>query len=194
MRKVMLAYFLFFVFSTLSFADTVTLKSGRVVEGRILENTGDYVKVDMQGIELTYWAKDIESVQESPKEPPAPTEAVSITPDRRAYMAYMSALQQKDWEKMKKYMTKANIERTQGPDGTTPDLDSVMQFSRGNYRIGKEYNRTETSVALAIIGDTPNGKAREKVYLVVEDGKWKIDRETWKMGWTREAQLPGRQQ
>ncbi|PIQ89132.1 MAG: hypothetical protein COV72_04905 [Candidatus Omnitrophica bacterium CG11_big_fil_rev_8_21_14_0_20_42_13] len=43
----------------LSFADRVGLKSGREIAGDILENTDKYIKLNYQGVILTYWREDI---------------------------------------------------------------------------------------------------------------------------------------
>jgi len=54
------------VFATITpalFADTITLKSGRTVEGKIIEKTDKYVKIDLQGIELTYFIDEIEKIE-----------------------------------------------------------------------------------------------------------------------------------
>lgn len=51
--------------SSVSFAETVTLKSGKKVEGKILEQDKNYVKVDVEGIPVSYWAEEIESVVSS---------------------------------------------------------------------------------------------------------------------------------
>ena len=41
---------------------TIVLKSGREVKGRLVEKTDGYVKVDVDGIELTYGIDEIESI------------------------------------------------------------------------------------------------------------------------------------
>lgn len=46
------------------FADTVVLKSGQVVEGKIIENTVKFVKIDFEGVELTYFQDEITSVNQ----------------------------------------------------------------------------------------------------------------------------------
>jgi hypothetical protein len=46
-----------------SFADTVYLKSGNKVEGKIIEKSDDYLKVDIAGVAVTYFWDEIESAQ-----------------------------------------------------------------------------------------------------------------------------------
>lgn len=44
------------------FAETIVLKSGEAVEGKIIERTDKYIKIDLEGIPATYFLDDIESV------------------------------------------------------------------------------------------------------------------------------------
>ncbi|MDD5195740.1 MAG: hypothetical protein PHQ96_08735 [Candidatus Omnitrophica bacterium] len=53
------------VVSTLSlpaFCDTIILKSGKSVEGKILTETDEYVTIDYSGIPLKYWKEDIAQI------------------------------------------------------------------------------------------------------------------------------------
>ncbi len=54
-----------FFFLTSAFGDTILLKSGQKVEGKIIENTGECVKIDFLGVELTYYKDEIASVSNS---------------------------------------------------------------------------------------------------------------------------------
>jgi hypothetical protein len=44
------------------FSEIIVLKSGKTIEGKIIEETGQYVKIDYSGITLTYWKTDIERI------------------------------------------------------------------------------------------------------------------------------------
>ena len=59
-RIVVIFIFLCFTFSV--YAETIILKTGKKVEGKIIERTEGYVKVDLQGVPLTYYFEDIESI------------------------------------------------------------------------------------------------------------------------------------
>ncbi len=63
-KKIFIA--LFFVitlwFATLTFAETIVLKSGKKVEGKIIAKTDEYIKIDFQGVPLTYFFDEIESI------------------------------------------------------------------------------------------------------------------------------------
>ena len=43
-------------------AETIILKSGKKIEGKIIERTEEYLKVDFQGVPLTYYLGEIENV------------------------------------------------------------------------------------------------------------------------------------
>ncbi|MDP2924272.1 MAG: hypothetical protein Q8O30_11245 [Candidatus Omnitrophota bacterium] len=63
---------LFFIFlcsiSFLSFAEVIYLKNGRTIEAKIIERTDYFVKVDFQGIPLTYFLSEIDTItDEKPK-------------------------------------------------------------------------------------------------------------------------------
>lgn len=47
----------------LSNTGTLILKSGRTLEGEILEKTDEYVKINFKGVDLTFYSDEIESVQ-----------------------------------------------------------------------------------------------------------------------------------
>jgi len=58
----LLTLVLFFPVSV--FAETIVLKSGKTVEGKLIEKTDKYIKIDFQGVPLTYYLDEVESVDE----------------------------------------------------------------------------------------------------------------------------------
>ncbi|MBU2103044.1 MAG: hypothetical protein ABH865_01830 [Candidatus Omnitrophota bacterium] len=63
MDKRIRAFFIIFLLLPVAiFAETITLKSGKTVEGMILEKTNDSLKIDIEGIPLTYYFDDIEAI------------------------------------------------------------------------------------------------------------------------------------
>jgi len=50
-------------FSSLVIAEAVILKSGKKLEGKILEKTDKYIKIDFDGIPLTYYFDEIEKIE-----------------------------------------------------------------------------------------------------------------------------------
>jgi len=59
----LLSGFCLFAFS---FADEVVLENGNVIEGTILEETPEYVKIDSAGVPLTYYSPDVKEVKRVP--------------------------------------------------------------------------------------------------------------------------------
>jgi len=46
----------------LAYAETIILKSGKIVQGRLIEKTDKYIKIDFQGVPLTYFFDEVESI------------------------------------------------------------------------------------------------------------------------------------
>lgn len=62
-KKITISLFsLFSLFCFFSFAETVVFKSGKTIEAKIIEKTNKSIKVDIEGIPLTYYLEDIESI------------------------------------------------------------------------------------------------------------------------------------
>jgi len=45
-----------------AFAETIALKSGKSVEGKLIEKTDKYIKIDFMGVPLTYFLDEVESI------------------------------------------------------------------------------------------------------------------------------------
>ena len=68
MGKIKIWFFcavLSFSFLTPVFSETIILKSGLKVEGRITEETDKYAKIDFEGVELTFYSDEIFSIDRS---------------------------------------------------------------------------------------------------------------------------------
>jgi len=81
MAALLLGLILFFFSPAL--AETIKLKSGQEIEGKILERTDKEVKIDFMGVPLIYFAEDIESIDtvlfnESRDAPEAPDDAETL--------------------------------------------------------------------------------------------------------------------
>jgi len=73
--------------STFVFAETIILKTGDTVEGKITERTKEYITIDFYGVSIPYYFEDIETIDgqrpvESALEPveSAPEETQALTP------------------------------------------------------------------------------------------------------------------
>ncbi len=68
-RRLILLLAISLCIPVLGFAETIVLKSGKTVEGKITEKTDKYIKMNFQGAqgaEVTYLLKDIERIDSSP--------------------------------------------------------------------------------------------------------------------------------
>ncbi|MDD5281490.1 MAG: hypothetical protein PHC37_02020 [Candidatus Omnitrophica bacterium] len=73
---------------SLVLGETVLLKSGQKVEGRIIENTDKYVKLDFHGVELTYYKDEVASIAQGVQ-----GSGDTVSPQLESlYQAYTSSL------------------------------------------------------------------------------------------------------
>ncbi|MFC1594182.1 DUF5684 domain-containing protein [Candidatus Omnitrophota bacterium] len=64
MKKLILILFVVFLAISSAYAQsTVYLKSGRVVEGEVVDQTDKYIKLAFSGVELTFWLDEVERIQ-----------------------------------------------------------------------------------------------------------------------------------
>lgn len=61
-KKVIYLCFICLLFLSNAFCDTIIFKSGKQLDGSIKERTNEAVKIDIEGITLTYYLTDIESI------------------------------------------------------------------------------------------------------------------------------------
>ncbi|MDD5070317.1 MAG: dienelactone hydrolase family protein [Candidatus Omnitrophica bacterium] len=61
--KKSLIFILLVLFLPVASADTLTLKSGKTVTGKIVEETAEYLKLDFQGVTIKYFKDEIESFE-----------------------------------------------------------------------------------------------------------------------------------
>lgn len=62
-RLIILSVFLSLIFPSVIFAESVTLKSGRKIEGKILERAPGYIKIEINGSPVYYEPKYIKSIE-----------------------------------------------------------------------------------------------------------------------------------
>jgi len=64
MRKVTIVLFLATAISITShvFAEVILLKSGQTVEGKLIEKTDEYIKIDFEGVPLIYFFDEVQSI------------------------------------------------------------------------------------------------------------------------------------
>ena len=60
--KLILAVVFIMFFSSFVFAEVIKLKTGKIVEGKVIERTDRYIKIDFHGVGLTYFLNEIDSI------------------------------------------------------------------------------------------------------------------------------------
>jgi tetratricopeptide (TPR) repeat protein len=65
-RSIILIAVVFLCFPIKTFAETIILKSGKSVEGKLIEKTDKYIKIDFLGVPLTYFFDEVESIDGKP--------------------------------------------------------------------------------------------------------------------------------
>ncbi len=75
-------------FLSLGFSETILLKSGQKVEGRVTERTDNYVKLDFFGVDLVYYKEEIASITQGV----SGNENTSSPQLESLYQAYASSL------------------------------------------------------------------------------------------------------
>lgn len=178
-------------------AEEVRLKSGKIVNGEVIERTPSYIRLNVEGIEVTYWKDSLASeelpapevVQETAKAPATGSgETVSGPATSETYLAYMKAVEDKDWQEVKKFLTHYYVLEKEAADRKSPSSwADINQFTSKDFKIITERNEEDGSKTLIVRGELLEGKGRAFVRMVDEDGVWKIDRIIWKLGGKRPA-------
>lgn len=75
---------LLFSLTAVSDADTLVLKDGRRLQGRIVSRSVDSIKIELANGTQTFWMRDIEQVLSADEEGAAPTELAEITKEELA--------------------------------------------------------------------------------------------------------------
>lgn len=175
-----------------AWAEEVRLKSGKIVAGEVIERTSSYVRLNVEGIDVTYWKDSL--APEELAAPEAAPEAVSVPAEAsektvsgeaisKTYLEYMKAVEDKDWKAAKKYLTRYYILEKEAPDGRSPSSwADINQFTSKDFRVIKEMDEEDGSKTLIVRGELLEGKGRAYVRMIKEDGGWKIDRIIWKIG------------
>lgn len=64
MKSIITAFIILLFACGVSYADTVILKSGKEVKGKIIDKTSEYIVLEFYGTKLTYYMNDIEKIVE----------------------------------------------------------------------------------------------------------------------------------
>ncbi|MBU0547930.1 MAG: hypothetical protein KJ710_01710 [Candidatus Omnitrophica bacterium] len=113
---------------SLCFSETILLKSGQKVEGRIVEKTDTYVKLDFLGVDLVYYKDEIASIVQG-----ASNSENTVSPQLESlYQAYASSLNvpQKPKEGRDEEVPAAIIQQATGVGQSTPAMASTGGLSQ----------------------------------------------------------------
>lgn len=80
MKKIVMFIVISLFFAVQLSAETVVLKTGQKVEGRITERTDKYVKMDFQGVELVYYQDEIASIADEGSSTGSPGKELGLKP------------------------------------------------------------------------------------------------------------------
>ncbi|MCK9614827.1 MAG: hypothetical protein M0R48_04895 [Candidatus Omnitrophica bacterium] len=89
-NKIIYLCFISFLFLGNVFCDTIALKSGKQIQGSIKARTNDAVKVDIEGITLTYYLTDIESINGEKVVLPVSSQPVLSVEDKQSVTPVVS--------------------------------------------------------------------------------------------------------
>jgi len=64
MKKLICSVVLMIMLSSVVLAETIHLKSGKKIKGKILEKTDEYIRADIYGVSVTFYLEDIERIDE----------------------------------------------------------------------------------------------------------------------------------
>lgn len=110
MRKIIITVILL-ALPIICFAETIVLKSGKAIEGKIIERTDEYVRIDFEGVPLTYFLEDVESIEG--KEPalsqPKETRKLSSEDIQHGKQQVQNML--RDRPAMQKYVASDGVEK-----------------------------------------------------------------------------------
>jgi len=71
-KRIISIHLAFIFFSSICWAETIYLRNGIKVEGKVVEKNDQQVKVDISGITLTYFADEIDRIEGESSPVPAP--------------------------------------------------------------------------------------------------------------------------
>ncbi len=78
-KLIVFIFIMLFYFTKNLLAETIVLNSGQTVEGKIVENTDQFIKADIQGVFLTYYLDEVLSIDGKPTTYKSSTKAITST-------------------------------------------------------------------------------------------------------------------
>jgi len=81
-----------FLLSSIAFADTITIKSGKTIEGKIVERTDEYIKIDFHGVPIIYYLDEIESIDGEIRAPYSTESSSESNNERQRVLEFINKL------------------------------------------------------------------------------------------------------
>ena len=79
-KKIIVTVGILFLLSSIGSAETIYLKNGKKIQGQIIEKTDKNVKINIQGVTLTYFSDEIEKIEDVASPQPAAAQGQAKTP------------------------------------------------------------------------------------------------------------------
>jgi len=136
-----------------AFAEKIKFKNGKVIDGKIIEETGDYIKVELEGIEgtpITYFKDEIESIEgKVAKQPETPVFG------EHADLKKYKELIQKEPDNYEHYLAVANIYASTG------DGDQAVEYAEKAIQLDSKSAINKGAYMTAAMGSYYAGKPRQ---------------------------------
>ncbi|MFH1360409.1 MAG: hypothetical protein ABIJ41_05150 [Candidatus Omnitrophota bacterium] len=176
----------------LAFAETIRFKSGKTIEGRIMEKTDKYIKVDMGiGIAITYFLDEIEEIEagklpSSGQADPIKEKSTQQGP-KEVYLDYLKAMHAAaSLEELKPYLSSKSEkheqlkELWQDQEKAKQVLDMIKTMTIVPEQIEDMQEKISGDEAsLDIKAKGQYGPVEGKIRFSKENGEWKITEEKW---------------
>lgn len=96
MRKILLIllFFMFVVIPIAAAQTVITLNSGKTIEGAIVEQTEEYVKINSLGVEMTFYLDEIATIEESQGEAASSDEPTPEEYRQATYQRFIESIQE----------------------------------------------------------------------------------------------------
>ncbi len=90
MKKFLILFFVFCCLPVVCFAETIYLSNGQSVEGEIIEKTDRQIKIDVDGLSLTYYLDEIDRIEGGSEGYNLKDEKTSLVPLKKKNMRVTS--------------------------------------------------------------------------------------------------------
>ncbi len=180
-KKLIISMLILFLFMPSIFAETIILKSGKTIDGKIVERTRKSVKVDIDGIPITYYFDDIESIDGKKTDSSALPESIVAQISEKSSPPFTESFVNKKWGYSFKYpATWEKIPNGERQKGMAMGLrlkefpELTIELQRGEFPDdaieGKENLRQLVDTMLRPTNDKIKQEAIEPITLSGEPG------------------------